>query len=51
MWIGGGVILLFGVEIGDDVVVGVGSVVICDVFVGVIVVGNLVCVVVCLYGD
>jgi len=40
VWIGGGAILLPGVRIGDDAVVGAGSVVTRDVAAGTIVAGN-----------
>ncbi|MNN68114.1 putative acetyltransferase [compost metagenome] len=40
VWIGGGAILLPGVSIGDDAVVGAGSVVTRDVAAGTTVVGN-----------
>lgn len=40
VWLGGGVIVCPGVTIGDDAVVGAGSVVIRDVPPGVLVVGN-----------
>ena len=40
VWIGGGAIVLPGVTIGDDAVVGAGSVVTRDVPAGVVVVGN-----------
>lgn len=40
VWIGGGAIVLPGVSIGDDAVVGAGSVVTRDVQAGAIVVGN-----------
>lgn len=43
VWVGGGVIILFGVIVGDGVIIGVGVIVMCDVFVGVMVVGNFVC--------
>lgn len=41
-WFGVGVIVLFGIMIGDNVVVGVGSIVIKDLFDNVVVVGNFV---------
>ena len=40
VWIGGGAIVLPGVTVGDDAVIGAGSVVTRDVPAGVIVVGN-----------
>jgi maltose O-acetyltransferase len=40
VWIGGGAIILPGVTIGDDAVIGAGSVVTRDVPAGVVVVGN-----------
>ncbi|TFI60084.1 sugar O-acetyltransferase [Sphingomonas parva] len=40
VWIGGGAILLPGITIGDDAIVGAGSVVTRDVSAGVTVVGN-----------
>lgn len=40
VWLGGGVIVLPGVTIGDDTVVGAGSVVTRDLPVGVVAVGN-----------
>jgi len=40
VWVGGGAILLSGVEIGDGAIVGAGSVVTRDVAAGVTVVGN-----------
>ncbi len=40
VWIGGGAILLPGVTVGDDAVIGAGSVVTGDVPAGVTVVGN-----------
>jgi maltose O-acetyltransferase len=40
VWIGGGAIVLPGVTIGDDAVIGAGSVVTRDVPAGVVVVGN-----------
>ncbi len=40
VWIGGGAIILPGVTIGDDAIVGAGSVVTRDVAAGATVVGN-----------
>ncbi|HRA51701.1 DapH/DapD/GlmU-related protein, partial [Actinotalea sp.] len=40
VWLGGGVIVLPGVSIGDDTVVGAGSVVTKDLPAGVVAVGN-----------
>ena len=40
VWLGGGAIVLAGVTIGDDAVIGAGSVVTRDVPAGVLVVGN-----------
>ena len=40
VWIGGGAIILPGVTIGDDAIVGAGSIVTRDVAAGVRVVGN-----------
>lgn len=46
-WIGGGVVICFGVMIGDCCVIGVGSVVIKDILDDCVVVGNFVCVIRC----
>ncbi len=40
VWIGGGAILVPGVSVGDDAIIGAGSVVTHDVMAGAIVVGN-----------
>jgi len=40
VWIGGGAILLPGITVGDDAVIGAGSVVTRDVAPGVTVAGN-----------
>jgi len=40
VWIGGGTIILPGVTLGDDAIIGAGSVVTRDVAAGVIVVGS-----------
>ena len=40
MWLGGGVIVLPGVRIGENTVVGAGSVVVKDLPAGVLAVGN-----------
>ena len=40
VWLGGGVVVLPGVTIGDDTVVGAGSVVTRDLPAGVVAVGN-----------
>jgi maltose O-acetyltransferase len=40
VWIGGGAIVLPGVTVGDDAVIGAGSVVTRDVPPGAVVVGN-----------
>lgn len=45
VWIILNVIILVGVKIGDNIIIGVGSVVIYDIFVNVFVVGNLCCVI------
>lgn len=41
VWIGGNVVVMFGVYIGDNIIIGSGSVVIKDILSDVIVVGNL----------
>jgi maltose O-acetyltransferase len=41
VWIGGGAIILPGVTIGDDAIIGAGSVVTRDVPAGATVMGNL----------
>ncbi len=40
VWIGGGAIILSGVTLGDDAIIGAGSVVTRDVAAGVTVVGS-----------
>lgn len=51
VWVAGGAIILKGVTIGDDSVVGYGAVVSADVPAGVVVAGNPAKVVRSLYGD
>ena len=40
VWIGGGAIILPGITIGDDVIIGAGSVVTHDIPSGITVIGN-----------
>jgi maltose O-acetyltransferase len=40
IWIGAGVIILLGITVGDNAIIGIGSVVTRDVLPGVTVVGN-----------
>lgn len=45
VWLGGGVIVMLGVMLGNNVVVGVGLVVIKFFFDNVVIVGNFVCII------